>query len=174
MKQKLIENIKVMNHRLDDFENLLTGDEKWHESDSQEEWSGDELLLHLYLTEKFTLSYLKKKIAENKVNTSSSWTSFFRSYFLLRFLRSSRKALSPKIVNPRLYPETKSRALVMKDFRGIRADWIRFIEERKADYWKGDVFKHPYAGPLKGTQMMDFLLTHFERHLSQFKGRQHQ
>ena len=171
MKSKLLQTLDSLNHKLSEFERLLTGPEEWKDSESEAIWSGDELLLHLFLTEKLTLSYLKKKLAEDQVSTSRSWISFVRSYFLQRFLRSKRKARSPKIVNPRLYKGVKSRAEIIAGFREIRADWNDFINTQDSDYWSRDVFKHPYAGPLKGTQMMKFLLTHFERHLGQFKER---
>ena len=171
MKSNLLQTLDSLNLRLSKFEDLLTGPEEWNDAESEASWSGDELLLHLFLTEKLTLSYLKKKVAENKVSTSRSWTSFIRSYFLLRFLRSKRKARSPKFVNPRLYEGSKSRTTVLSAFRKTRGDWEEFIKEQEWDFWTRDVFKHPYAGPLKGTQMMKFLLTHFERHLGQFKER---
>ena len=173
MKTKIKYLLSKNNQLLDQANAMIENSDTWLAGKGEEDWTRHELLYHLYLTEKGTLAYLKKKMAEEVEPPKTSLRAHVQSYLLNRFLKSkSNKAKAPKIADPRQNMPPQSVSQLLDDFKSLRQDWYQFVDSQREVYWKKAVFRHPYAGRLNGEQMMNFVNLHFKRHLDQMKGRQ--
>ena len=173
MKTKIKYLLSQNNQLLDQAGAMIEKPDTWLAGKGEEDWTRHELLYHLYLTEKGTLAYLKKKMAEEVEPPKASFKSHLRSYLLNRFMKSkTRKAKAPKIADPRQNKTPQDVSQLVDQFRDLRDDWYQFVDSQRELYWKKAVFRHPYAGRLNGEQMMNFVNLHFQRHLDQMKDRE--
>ena len=172
MKTKIKYLLSQNNQLLDQAGALIENPDSWISGEGDDDWTRHELLFHLYLTERGTLAYLKKKMAEEVEPPKTSLKSHLQSYLLNRFMKSrTRKAKAPKVADPRQNRHPSDGTHLMEDFKTLREDWYQFVDSQREAYWKKAVFNHPYAGRLNGEQMMNFVNLHFKRHLDQMKGR---
>lgn len=135
---------------------------------SGEEWSGAQILEHLYLAEQGTLGYLKSKMKTTPPR--AGWGAAIRSLLLNRALRNkNKKYRAPKVIgSPSERPEYTTLA---QNYRQLRVDMRRMMAEGDPRVFRRALFKHPIAGRLNMLQTLAFLQTHLDRHAEQIRER---
>ena len=133
-------------------------------------WSPAQILHHLLLSEKGTLSYLNKKLDGNQKIEKSGLGATLRAFALSKALRShSKKFKAPSMVAN--IPDKP-------DYREVKSEYLKVRNEMRGTLEKFDhemigraYFKHPRAGKLNILQTLDFLQDHLQRHAAQIDER---
>ena len=158
---KMESNRSKMFQFLSDFDS-----EKFNEMPDRD-WSVNQNIQHLLISEKSTVQYLGKKIlaADELENTGirNKWNWFLlRTAFSLPF-----KYKAPKIVNPK--SEVFKFTELMYEWDTCRRDLQGFINTFPEAYRNKNIFKHPYSGRANLNMCIDFLDFHSARHFNQIK-----
>lgn len=134
----------------------------------QGEWSVLQILTHLYISEKLSIGYIKKKsLAINEVGNASVWQSF-----LVVILRISQR-IPLRYKAPKVVLQNTPSALSLPD---LIAQWDLLRIEIKSmltnlpdKHVNKLVYKHPFAGRLSFPQAVDFFQEHIIHHTPQIK-----
>lgn len=134
------------------------------------QWSVMQVMEHLLLSESLSEKYVRKKLSFNPELPDSGFLGAWR-VFLLRvnneYLPIKFKA--PKAVGSEALPESSSLEDVMNRWRANRASLREYLAGLPQEYFKKSIYRHPFAGLLSLSEMLDFFELHFRRHLKQIK-----
>lgn len=130
-----------------------------------DEWNANQILYHLYISEKGTTAYLNKKILATDVK-KSGLKELIASRLLQKALRNTQKKYrAPKMVSN--MPDELNFDELTKDYRKVRKDLSSILDKFDEKMASKAYFKHPRAGRLNIHQTMGFLKSHFDRHQEQ-------
>ena len=169
MKSKIREKWKELNSDLAEVEAVLMPDQEKAMTPKGDGWSAYETLVHLFLTEMLALKYIKyKELKAAKPAKKSNFHSS-RNWLLTRYLRSSRKRISPDIVDPRKYKGKDIQDLnaLFRRFREVRTELEEILHTKDEGWLAQGIFKHPIIGRIDALGMLKFFEEHFQRHKKQ-------
>ena len=142
--------------------------EKFAQQPSPESWSVGQAANHLFLSEKFSLAYLRKKMSYPDTIPKfhiKSWWGMFAYKYILRFV----KVKAPKQINMweeqvMLKPDELDR-----QWSDLRLELWTFLTEKYPQFKNHLVYNHPFAGRLTMKQMLTFFCDHIDHHTRQVK-----
>lgn len=170
MKNEIQSSWIRLDQKLNDITSLLSENEDWLMTKTDNEWTLLEILHHLFLTEKMSLQYLEYKLEKGGKPKDLSWFQSLKFQFMKRYLRSSRSAKAPSLVDPRSPNVRKTYhnlSALIEDFQQLRSRFKSFLNEKETAYLKKGIFKNPIVGYMSATRMMEFFEEHFDRHRRQ-------
>lgn len=131
------------------------------------QWSAIQVIHHLLLAEEQSLGYLRKKLSQPSVIPRTSLLSRWRTFLLWFYLATPLKFKAPASVGDEVLPESSSLLEVEERWQLLRQNMTTFLGSLPADLLLKEVYKHPFAGRLPLTSMLDFFYWHFVRHYQQ-------
>ena len=141
------------------------------ESKQVGQWSPLQVCMHMYLAEKRSLAYVKKKLSFDPNLKKAGIVTWIRHLTLQWYLKSSFKFKAPKATT--VFDETLELSLGK-----IKRDWLQerqamrlYLTSVPATFLDKTVYRHPIVGRLSLLQMVRFFTVHFERHLEQIHSR---
>jgi hypothetical protein len=142
--------------------------EKYLQQPDKSTWSIGQAANHLYLSEKLSLAYLKKKLSYPDTippySIKSRWSMIVYKLFF-KFL----KAKAPKGINmwegqDILLPEELD-----SKWSDLRRELFEFLKEKYPAFKTHLVYNHPFAGRLTFTQTLYFFADHIDHHFKQIR-----
>jgi uncharacterized damage-inducible protein DinB len=130
-------------------------------------WSAIQTLHHLILVEENSMAYLRKKLSYGPVLEKPGLSAWARSLLLRLTLQSPIKFKAPKAAGNERLPEHATFRETEAQWQKIRTEWFEFFEKMPAELIDKAVYKHPRAGRQSWVQMLDFFISHFDRHRAQ-------
>ena len=142
-------------------------DESLNQAPGPGKWSAVQVMHHLILSEELSLKYLQKKLSFNPTLEKAGWKSQMRKGLLKLYLGLPFKFKAPKGVNDEALPDFVSLADTMARWESARNGISDFLEKAPDTYIDKELYKHPFAGKLTLSGMLEFYQHHFRRHREQ-------
>ena len=144
-------------------------DERYRLQPDPQSWSPGQIANHLYLSERYSLAYLKKKLSYPDTippfRLKSCW-----SLFLVKFtLWTPVKVKAPNTINMWNDQEVLSPDELDHHWIPVRAELTNLILEHLPGFRTHLVYNHPFAGRMTFKQMLIFFNHHLSHHLRQIK-----
>jgi len=132
-------------------------------------WSAGQAANHLYLSEKLSFAYLRKKMAYPDTIPPfhiKSWMGMIKlKIIMLRLI----KARAPKTINMWEDQEVLHPNDLDRKWKDLRIELFDFVREKYPLFGSHLVYNHPVAGRLSMKQMITFFIDHIEHHTRQVK-----
>jgi len=142
---------------------------QYHTQPDQRTWSVGQVAQHLYMSERNSLAYLKKKLSYPDTVPRfhpKSWGGI--GLIKLVF------AIGYKIKAPESIDMSKMESIM--DLEELKTKWgelrlelISFLERNEPTFGRHMAFRHPFAGRMTMHQMLIFINDHFRHHQQQIK-----
>ncbi len=129
-------------------------------------WSIAQVLYHVYLAEKLSLQYMKKKTSDLSQVKPSGVKEAFKSILLQITLRLPIKFKAPKAIADSLPEEIEWNDFLL-NWGDTRDELYKFIEWLPQEALNKSIFRHPRTGMMSMTQTIDFYRAHFNHHVPQ-------
>ncbi|MEN0005439.1 MAG: DinB family protein [Bacteroidota bacterium] len=130
-------------------------------------WSVNHVIQHLMRAEDLSTKYVQKKLHFNPILKETSFSAKWRTSMMNIFLKLPFKFKAPKLVSEEYFEENADFDQLAATWRENRADLRAFLETLPDNIWKKEVYKHPIAGRLPLSGMLQFYDAHFNRHRKQ-------
>jgi hypothetical protein len=130
-------------------------------------WSVAQVANHLYLSEKLSLAYLKKKLSYPDTVPPFHVKSWGSVLLIKVILSSPFKVKAPKAINMWEEQPILSPAELNEKWSLLRNELISFIQEHEPTFRRHLAFNHPFAGRLTFYQMTIFINDHMAHHIRQ-------
>jgi hypothetical protein len=143
--------------------------EQFHQQPDPSTWSIGQVANHLYLSERNSLAYLRKKLSyPDSVPrySAKSWGGvlMIKLVYLFHYKIKAPDSINMwKIGDGMEYQELKLK------WEELRRELIFFIEQNEPAFGHHLVFHHPFAGRMTMQQMMIFMNDHLAHHLKQIQ-----
>jgi len=161
--------LKRMDHKKQVLMDLIRSlpDERYKRQPDQNTWSVGQVANHLYLSERFSLAYLNKKLSYPGMIPGFRMKSWW-SLFLVKFiLWSHLKVKAPTKINMWGEQEVLSPEELDKRWNILRNELASVIGENQPRFGTHLVYNHPFAGRMTMNQMLIFFNHHMAHHLRQ-------
>lgn len=152
-RNRLLDELEGLDHRL---LNMLPAKDKW---------SINQIVAHLVLAEKQTISYVQHKVNQQEELRCATFSNELKSFLLKVALKSGKKYKAPESVAT--VPATSSLPVLRSDWDAVRFKLEDVLSELPRNLLDKCLFKHPHVGPLTMQQTLTFLQDHFNHHLRQ-------
>ena len=129
-------------------------------------WSAGQIVNHLYLSEKLSLAYVKKKLQYPDTVPEFSIRSWW-SVFRYRFLFAAARMKAPRQINMWDGQEVLSVDELNRKWEDLRSELRSFILENYPRFPTHLVFRHPFSGRMTFRQMLGFFGDHIIHHMRQ-------
>jgi hypothetical protein len=144
-------------------------DERLNQSPRDGGWSPLQVLQHLKQSEELSLRYLQKKLSFNPELKGANLLTGLRGWLLRVYLWAPLKFKAPKNVDTTDAPRDLSLKKMADAWLKNRRELRDFLATLPEDIYGKEVYRHPFAGRLTVTGMVDFFEHHFRRHAKQAK-----
>ena len=128
-------------------------------------WSIIQILEHIVISEEMAILYVNKKIKSPELLNSVTMKTKIYAILMNNLLKYNFRFKAPQKVNPSHYPTSKVENILHR-WQQARISLEQLSRMSPVVLEKG-IFKHPGVGYLNFSQMVDFLKSHFEHHLTQ-------
>jgi uncharacterized damage-inducible protein DinB len=128
-------------------------------------WTILEVCYHLIRSEELSLMYLKKKLHYKSNLYKSGISHSIRSFLLISSMRVPFKFKAPQRVSE--FPDGLNWPELRQKWEEIRVELMELLQEIPEEYTQLLLYKHPAAGRLTISHMMQFFRTHIHRHIKQ-------
>lgn len=129
-------------------------------------WSAGQIINHLYLSEKLSLAYVKKKLQYPDTVPAYSIRSLW-SVLGYRLLFATAKMKAPKHINMWEGQDILPVGVLDTKWQDLRNEMRLFISENYPGFRKHLVFRHPFSGRMTFRQMLRFFGDHIVHHTRQ-------
>jgi uncharacterized damage-inducible protein DinB len=131
-------------------------------------WSILQILTHLYISEKLSIGYIKKKsLAVNEVGNAGLWQSV-----LMVVLKISQR-IPVRYKAPKAVLQNTTEAMPLSDLIAqwnlLRIELKSMLNNLPNHHVNKLVYKHPFAGMLSFPQAVAFFQEHITHHTPQIK-----
>ncbi len=130
-------------------------------------WSAIETANHVYLSEKLSLGYLKKKMAYPDTIPPFHFKSWGGVLLIKLVFRTGYKWNAPETIDMRHQQPVLTPAELNTQWPLQRKEMLSFIESHQAAFGSHLAYRHPYAGRMTMHQMLIFLNDHLGHHMKQ-------
>jgi uncharacterized damage-inducible protein DinB len=142
--------------------------ERLNASPAPGKWSILEVIRHIYLSEKLTLDYLKKKWSFSPRLKPAGILTWLRYQALINSMRQPAIRLKAPAV-ARVEKEIFDPQTLAGEWHAMRKEFIDFISGLPEDVLRKEFYKHPVAGKMRLDHMLKFFYHHTARHIRQMK-----
>lgn len=132
-------------------------------------WSAGQIANHLYLSERLSLAYIKKKLSYPDTIIPFSIKSWWSLYSVNFILWSPIKVKAPAQINMWKDIEVLSPDQLNAKWDLVRKELTEVIAEHQPRFKDHLVFNHPLSGRMTMTQMLIFFNHHMAHHIRQMK-----
>lgn len=169
MNQKIKNTLQQLDKELDIWANQLSAysHEQLNQQAADGGWSAMQCMHHLILSEQGTMAYIKKKLSFNPELPNKGISDHWRRFLLIGYLKSPIKFKAPKGIGTEYLPTESNLEQTLKQWRTLRAQMRKDLDNIDPQYFNKSVFKHPLAGRISLDTTMAFLQAHFQRHRKQ-------
>jgi len=144
-------------------------DQELNRKPKPEAWSTLQVMHHLMLAEKQSISYVQKKINYTPDLKKAGISSFFKGLLLKSYLAVPIKIKAPEVVSTEKLPVESKFWETAKNWKKQRSEMRDYLNSLSTDTLKKEAYKHPAGGRMGIKQMLDFQQAHFNRHRKQIK-----
>lgn len=167
MKSEFIKRYNELDQKREKlFEELSSfSDETINQRPSANSWSIAEVISHLAVADKATLSYLKKKAQDTSRAENIGLKNKFR-YGILKFIFN----LPIKLKAPSLLAQKKAFKTILEmdiSWETTTKETLALIKTIDDKDFNKELFRHPIIGKMNLLQMVNFTHIHFDRHKKQ-------
>lgn len=135
---------------------------------SEKKWSILQILTHLYISEKLSIGYIKKKsLGISELTNAGFWQSFIMVVLKIS-QRIPVRYKAPKAVLQNT-PEAMALSDLIAQWNLLRIELKALLENLPEEHIHKLVYKHPIGGRLSLPQAMDFFSEHIIHHKPQIK-----
>lgn len=160
-------------HRLDeDLDSLFArltafSDEVLNTNPGEGEWSAMQTLHHMSLAEALSVKYVQKKLSFNPKLKKTNFLTTLRRLSMNVSFWIPVKIKAPEAISGEALPEESSLNELINSWKEQRtATWV-YLESLPDHLYQVELYKHPFAGRLDLSGMLDFNQAHFNRHKKQ-------
>ncbi len=143
--------------------------EQYHQHPHPGQWTLLQIANHLYLSERSSLLYLRKKMSYPDTLPAFSISSWKTYYLVKLILITPKKVKAPPPID--MWTQTKiwePDALEIK-WNELHNEFSAYIEEQYPKFGRHLVFNHPFAGRMTMRQMLMFFCDHMDHHIRQMR-----
>ena len=133
------------------------------------QWSALQVMQHLMRSEELSMRYLQKKLRYQPELRKAGPAAALRSRLLRFYLRLPFKFKAPAPVDAPTFEADVSLEELAGRWKANRRELRAFLDGLPDDTYDKEVYKHPFAGRLTLTGMVDFFDGHFQRHRQQIR-----
>lgn len=170
MDKSLQNTVKRLDKKLVDlFEDLKDYTDNSLNRSPSEAWSVLEIMQHLMLAERQSLTYIQEKMEDGFAFDQAGMGSHFRSFLLNITLSLPFKFSAPYSMGKDAFHNNATFWEVVKEWRESRGQLKNFLNGLPPEAFKQTLYKHPKAGLLTISGMLSFYEKHFDRHLKQIR-----
>ena len=162
--QKLEYKREKLMHQL-----LSLTEEQYTKRPSVGSWSAIEAANHVYLSEKLSLAYLKKKLAYPDTIPPYHFKSWGGVVLIKLVFGTGYKWNAPETIDMRHQQPVLSPEELRLKWPLQRQEMISFIESHMPSFGSHLAYRHPYAGRMTMHQMLIFLNDHLGHHMKQIE-----
>ncbi|HKK88539.1 MAG TPA: DinB family protein [Saprospiraceae bacterium] len=169
MREKLVNRLQQMNKELSLLLQDLRGysNERLNEQPDEESWSVVQILSHLYLAEKGSFNYIKRKVQYSDGLSQTDLGAKARAMLLKFYLKTPFKFKAPEIVDT-AGQEASNYWELARRYDDLRKALLAFLgDDLPEDLLRKQLYKHPIAGRTDLMGMLSFFDQHFQRHKKQ-------
>ena len=130
-------------------------------------WSVAQIATHLYLSEKLSLDYLRKKLSYPDTVPPYRVRSWGGVALIKLAFWSSWRVKAPATIDMWKDQPVLTADELPIQWEALRTELITFIESRYPEFGSHLAFRHPFAGRLTMRQMLIFMTDHLRHHLKQ-------
>lgn len=131
-------------------------------------WSPLQTMHHIMLSEKLSHGYLKKKAQADATSMKKvGLLSALRRQLLGLYLWAPLRFKAPEMVSDSRLPEEGSFWALAREWRNNRKDLRDFLDQLPREYFRRQLYRHPFAGRMSVSGMLFFFQKHFDRHRRQ-------
>ena len=146
---------------------LSLTEEQYTKKPSAGSWSAIEAANHVYLSEKLSLAYLKKKLSYPDTLAPFHFKSWGGVVLIKLVFGTGYKWNAPETIDMRHQQTVLSPEELQVKWPQQRQEMISFIESHHASFGSHLAYRHPYAGRMTMHQMLIFLNDHLGHHMKQ-------
>ncbi|GJM32457.1 MAG: hypothetical protein DHS20C18_14580 [Saprospiraceae bacterium] len=158
------EKRKALNEELSQYSS-----EELNRQPGPDQWSALQVMHHLYLAESYAGRYISKKLSFNPKLKKAGLQTWFKNKIMLFYLRSSMKWKAPTAVSSEHLPNHSELPEIVAKWDKQRKEIYEFLSTLPDDVYTKEVYKHPFAGRINLSGMLDFFEGHFDRHYKQIQ-----
>ena len=161
--------VALENDRLKLFQLLTNVDEvTLSRNPNSNKWSIRQIVVHLFVSEKLSLGYMKKKSLGIETFENSGWIESVKLVLLILSQRLPFKYKAPKSVVQHT-PADISITEIQNQWDSLRSELKEFLNSVEDKNLKKKIYKHPRAGMLNVVQAITFFREHHIHHLPQIQ-----
>ena len=139
--------------------------EKYHARPDARKWSISQILTHIFVSERLSLAYMKKKSLGIETLENSGPIEAIKLYMLKISQRIPLKYRAPKAVVQNT-PEPLALSELKEQWNSLRNDLRDFLETIEDKNIHKKIYRHP-VGRFNVVQAVIFFREHFRHHLPQ-------
>jgi len=160
--------LEAKKRKITDLLQSLTTAQYSQQPDAQT-WSVGQVAQHLYLSERNSLAYLKKKLSYPDtvpLYHPKSWGGVWliKLVYLFHF-----KIKAPDSINMWKISEVMTQEELKAKWDELRKELISFVEKNEPAFGRHLAFRHPFAGRMTMHQMLIFMNDHMRHHQKQMQ-----
>lgn len=168
---------KSVNKRLQRMDNELRlllkelepySEAKLNEKPKADAWSVFQVMHHMIKVERSSMAYVTKKLSYQPVLKKVGVKSGIIRVATKALASVPIKIKAPAVVGEDLPPHSTFWEVV-KEYKDVRSELQRFLEEMPTDMFDKEIYKHPLTGRMSLNGMLQFLEGHFSRHRKQIR-----
>jgi uncharacterized damage-inducible protein DinB len=170
-----ITRIRRQYHRLERKRDLLMKEvqscspEDYLRQPTPDQWSIGQVANHLFLSEKLSLGYLRKKLSYPETVPRFQFRSWWGIGLIKIVFFLQVKVKAPGPINMWEEQDVLSASALEEQWGQLREELISFIEQHDAAFGSHLAYRHPFAGRMTMYQMLIFLNDHMAHHLRQVR-----
>ncbi len=134
---------------------------------SKESWSIAQAANHIFLSEKLSFAYLRKKLSYPDQVPKFNFKSWGAVLFLKFTLWTPYKAKAPKTINMWEDQVVLSSTELESEWTSLRSEMKSFIRQHYPSFSSHLAYRHPFAGRMTMHQMLIFFNDHMKHHIRQ-------
>lgn len=138
-----------------------------NEKPTPKSWSVFQVMHHLVLVEGYAMQYVEKKLSFNPELKKANALTSMREATMTTLLKSPLRRKAPDAVGTVTLPEHSTFWEIAKKWKNQREDLKKYLADLPEDYYKKEIYKHPFAGRISIGGMLKFFQQHFNRHKKQ-------
>jgi len=131
-------------------------------------WSVHQIVTHLFVSEKLSLGYMKKKSLGIETFENSGWIESVKLLLLILSQRLPFKYKAPKSIVQHTPPDI-SLTEIQNQWSMMRVELKDFLNSIDDKNLKKKIYKHPRAGMLNVVQAITFFREHYVHHRPQIE-----
>lgn len=143
--------------------------ERYHQAPAPKHWSVAQAANHIYLSERLSLDYLRKKAMYPDTIPPYSLKSELAIRWLQIALHTPYKAKAPKTINMWDNQTVLLQGQLEENWKQLHHEMAEVIRQQAPVLGSRLVYKHPFVGRLSLRQMLMFMNAHMAHHIRQIR-----